>query len=194
MKKKDLEKFMEYLKERFPGCIENQWTYKLITNLIDYAYRGNANRKGAARAIVCCILPEVGLEEMEKYLPDFDEWEPELSLYKRLREVDQIKSVMMRRKAEYEVACEFFKENNYLLTKEDMATVKSRGLEDFFDVHKASYVTELWIEFGDVSMDPETECIESEWHGFPVGTHREKIWHWFEENFNISIAEDLMGL
>ena len=33
----------------------------------------------------------------------------------------------------------------------------------------------LWAEIGDVPMNPETECIEVEWHGFPAGTHREEI-------------------
>lgn len=38
----------------------------------------------------------------------------------------------------------------------------------------------LWLEFGDVPMNPETECIEQDWHNFPAGTHREEIWHWFD--------------
>lgn len=53
---------------------------------------------------------------------------------------------------------------------------------------------ELWIDFGNVPMNPYTECIEEEWNGFPTGTHREEIWHWFEEMFDLSVAEDLMGL
>ena len=32
---------------------------------------------------------------------------------------------------------------------------------------KMKEVKELWTEFGDVPMDPETECIEADWHGFP---------------------------
>lgn len=52
---------------------------------------------------------------------------------------------------------------------------------------------ELWREFGDVPMDPETECIEIPWRDFEAGTHREEIWHWFEEYFVCSVAEDLMG-
>lgn len=44
--------------------------------------------------------------------------------------------------------------------------------------------TELWEEFGDVPMNPETECIEVAWCGFPKGTHREDIWHWFEETLS----------
>lgn len=61
-----------------------------------------------------------------------------------------------------------------------------------YDFYKNEYIKDLWLEFGDVPMDPETECIEIEWHGFPAGTHREDIWHWFEETFDISVAEDLM--
>ena len=55
-------------------------------------------------------------------------------------------------------------------------------------------VTELWAEFGDLPMDPETECIESDWLIFPAGTHREEIWQWYERAFHISVAEDLMHL
>lgn len=54
------------------------------------------------------------------------------------------------------------------------------------------YVSNLWKEFGEVPVNPETGEIESEWHGFLIGTHREDIWHWFEEQFSISVAK-LMG-
>lgn len=53
------------------------------------------------------------------------------------------------------------------------------------------YVSGLWKEFEEVPVNPGTEKIESEWNGFPAGTHRKEIWHWFEEEFNISVAEDL---
>lgn len=49
----------------------------------------------------------------------------------------------------------------------------------------------LWEDFGNIPMNPETECIEEPFMHFPIGTHREEIWHWFEETFNISVA-DLM--
>lgn len=49
-------------------------------------------------------------------------------------------------------------------------------------------VKDLWDEFGDVPLNPETEEIEVDWYGFPAGTHREDIWHWFEERYNISVA------
>ena len=59
------------------------------------------------------------------------------------------------------------------------------------DKIKCEEVKELWSEFGDISMNPETEEIEEEWLSFPAGTHREVIWYWFEKRFNISIT-DLM--
>lgn len=52
---------------------------------------------------------------------------------------------------------------------------------------------ELWNEFGDVPMNPETECIEEAWNGFPAGTHREEIWHWFEETFDVRVADLMYG-
>jgi len=54
-------------------------------------------------------------------------------------------------------------------------------------------IKDLWLEFGDIPMNPETECIEEEWQDFPIGTHRENIWHWFEETFNISVAILMLG-
>jgi len=68
---------MEYLKETFPGSVDNQWPYDLVKNVIDYAYRNHGHSKGAARTIVYSILPDLSIEAAEKYLPDFDEWEVE---------------------------------------------------------------------------------------------------------------------
>lgn len=53
------------------------------------------------------------------------------------------------------------------------------------------HIRKLWYEFGNIPMNPETEEIEEEWNGFPMGTHREEIWNWFEEYFGISVV-DLM--
>ena len=59
-------------------------------------------------------------------------------------------------------------------------------------VYRMDSIRRLWQDFGDVLMSPETECIETSWHGFAAGTHREEIWHWFEETFELSVADDLM--
>lgn len=52
----------------------------------------------------------------------------------------------------------------------------------------------LWAEFGDVPMNPETECIESDWLHFPAGTNREEIWRWFEETFDCRVADLMYGV
>lgn len=50
-------------------------------------------------------------------------------------------------------------------------------------------VKELWYSLEDVPIDPYTECIEEPWLHFPKETHREEIWHWFEETFAVSVSE-----
>ena len=51
----------------------------------------------------------------------------------------------------------------------------------------------LWVKLGDTPID-ENECIETDFEHFPKGTGREEIWHWFEEEYNVSVAKDLMSL
>lgn len=60
------------------------------------------------------------------------------------------------------------------------------------ELFRLEHIEDLWLEFGDIPMNPCLEIIEQPWHGFPAGTHRETIWHWFEDEFEISVAEDLM--
>lgn len=60
-------------------------------------------------------------------------------------------------------------------------------------MNEKSKIKALWEEFGDVPMNPETECIEESWNGFPVGTNREEIWHWFEETLSVRVADLMYG-
>lgn len=46
----------------------------------------------------------------------------------------------------------------------------------------------LWAEFEDVPMNPETECMDEPFLGFPAGTHREGIWRWFDERHSQGVA------
>ena len=46
----------------------------------------------------------------------------------------------------------------------------------------------LWEEFSDVPMNPETECMEAPFLDFPAGTHREEIWHWFDERYTTGVT------
>lgn len=51
----------------------------------------------------------------------------------------------------------------------------------------------LWAEIRDVPMNPETECMEEPVLGFPAGTHREEIWHWFDERHSKGVVYLLYG-
>ena len=57
-------------------------------------------------------------------------------------------------------------------------------------LHSMKSPKQLWIELGDIPID-DNENIEEPFLHFPIGTFRWDIWHWFEEEFNLSI-HDLM--
>ena len=50
---------------------------------------------------------------------------------------------------------------------------------------------ELWKQLGDIPITNQ-DLIDEPFLHFPIGTEKEEIWHWFEEEFNLSIVEDLM--
>lgn len=47
---------------------------------------------------------------------------------------------------------------------------------------------ELWSKLGDIPTDSDDKIEENFFH-FDVGTHREEIWHWFEDTYDISIVD-----
>lgn len=49
----------------------------------------------------------------------------------------------------------------------------------------------LWAELGDIPVNDNGE-IEQRFLYFEVGTPREEIWYWFEDEYNLSVVEDLM--
>lgn len=50
----------------------------------------------------------------------------------------------------------------------------------------------LWEEFGDVLIDDD-ECILKDFLGFVCGTHREEVWHWFDEHHSKGVAFLMYG-
>jgi len=52
---------------------------------------------------------------------------------------------------------------------------------------------ELWALFGDIPMNPETECIEEKFLDWEPGTEREEIWHWFDARYSKGVAYLLYG-
>lgn len=61
-------------------------------------------------------------------------------------------------------------------------------------MNKDNELEEMWAAFDDVPMNPETECIEEQFMGWPPGTHREEIWHWFDEQHSKGVVHLLYGL
>lgn len=55
----------------------------------------------------------------------------------------------------------------------------------------------LWETLGAVPVHHDgtldDECLAEDWLIFTAGTHREEVWHWFEEYFDMSVADDLMN-
>ena len=55
----------------------------------------------------------------------------------------------------------------------------------------------LWAELRNIPID-EHENLDQDFTptGFNItfekGEHREDVWHWFEETFNLSVVKDLM--
>ena len=114
--------------------------------------------------------------------------------YLKEQKIDQIEDDAEFCDKEYNAIMDYCTERKFLITDDDLACIVSRGLNDSFEYRRAEYIKNLWLEFGDVSMNPETECIDEEWNGFATGTYREEVWSWFEETYGVSVAKDLMGL
>lgn len=91
-----------------------------------------------------------------------------------------------------------FAELNELYTRGDISYLSYSMIFDGLDDIETLYdrdaeIKELWEEFGDVPMNPETECMEEAFLGFPAGTHREEIWHWFDERYSKGVHTLLYG-
>ena len=87
-----------------------------------------------------------------------------------------------------------------VLTKRNNgADVKNEVMAEMVDTYDRLIVVSdtgyeaLWQLFGDVPIDPETEQIEEEFIGFPKGTPKEDIWHWFDERYSQGVHALLYG-
>lgn len=75
----------------------------------------------------------------------------------------------------------------------DYCTVMD-GLQDIETLRdRDEELEELWAKFGDIPMNPETECIEEPFMGWGAGIHREEIWNWFDARHSKGVAY-LMGV
>jgi len=81
---------------------------------------------------------------------------------------------------------------DYSAESEERAEYMNEQCREQFDTFMQNKAREYWEDFEDIPMNPETECIEEDFLDFRAGTHREEIWHWFEDTFDLSVAKDLM--
>ena len=45
----------------------------------------------------------------------------------------------------------------------------------------------LWVQFGGVPIDPETDTLEDRFSHWETGVSREEIWHWFDQRHSKGI-------
>ena len=51
----------------------------------------------------------------------------------------------------------------------------------------------FWDMLGNVPTNEKAE-LDEDFFFFTIGTDNEDVWYWVEEEFNVSVAKDLMGL
>lgn len=87
------------------------------------------------------------------------EGEKVVSLRKYLADnrIDQIEDDQEFMESEYNAVQTYCEIIEYLITDDDLETIKSRGLEESFINWKETYLKDLWEELGEVPMNPETE-------------------------------------
>lgn len=71
--------------------------------------------------------------------------------------------------------------------------LKKKQLEALCNRFNDQQLEEMWERFGDIPMNPETECIEQPFMHWTEGTHREEIWHWFDERHSKGVYYLLYG-
>ena len=67
-------------------------------------------------------------------------------------------------------------EQKFLITNDDLMCIVDRGLNDSYEYRRSENIRYLRMDFGNIPMDPDIECIDEERRGFTAGTHREEIW------------------
>lgn len=83
-------------------------------------------------------------------------------------------------------------QNNRLSTEEYETIFEA--LDEFETLRdRDAELEELWERFGDIPMNPETECIEEPFLGWGEGIHREEIWHWFDKRHSKGVYYLLYG-
>lgn len=113
-------------------------------------------------------LPEIFLPESDESWDDFEMYRDEFIFCKN---------------------CTLYKEGKCCLTKEKKGKLPENFCKDFHEKFSDEELELLWLKFGDVPMNPETEEIEEDFFIWEAGTFREDIWHWFDERYSEGVGE-----
>lgn len=62
--------FMTWLNEKFSGCLDNQWNYKLVENIIEYGFKHEMIAKDQLCYWISDMLPEVEFLEVAGFMED----------------------------------------------------------------------------------------------------------------------------
>lgn len=66
----DKEKCLQWIKEEFPGCLDNHFNYDLMENLIDWAMENKNVSKNQMINFLVDIVPEITMEEWQQFYID----------------------------------------------------------------------------------------------------------------------------
>lgn len=100
---------------------------------------------------------------------------------------EELLNMITRELGKYNEAADVTMENSNGLNWYDWiedALVKQYGTDNELE--------QKWAELSDAPFDDGgTEndmTLAEEWFGFPAGTEREEIWHWFDEHYSKGVA------
>ena len=69
---------------------------------------------------------------------------------------------------------------------------KNGGAVDKIKEMSSEDIELLWEQLGDIPID-ENECIETDFHLWKKGTHREDIWKWFDKQYPDGVVSLMYG-
>lgn len=64
----NFEGFISWLNEKFSGCLDNQWNYDLVENIIEYGLKHEMIAKDQLCYWISDMLPEVEFLEVAKFM------------------------------------------------------------------------------------------------------------------------------
>lgn len=66
----NFEGFILWLNEKFSGCLDNQWNYDLVENIIEYGFKHEMIAKDQLCYWISDILPDVEFLEVARFMED----------------------------------------------------------------------------------------------------------------------------